>query len=194
MRIPLMLSATLLVAPLLPRPLPLAAQDVWSPAFVEVRPFAGIFRPAGAQRADFKSATMVGAQAAMEVNRHFHAVGTVGFTHGHTKLLAQDLTYIWQYDLGVELNAVRQIGRDWDLRPFAGAGAGGRTYDYRTLAAGTRSCVSGYGTVGAELRRDIVAFRAEARDYLSCFEPPLTGTKRTRNDLGLTVGLAYHLR
>lgn len=171
-----------------------SAQMVSGIAAVEVRPFAGIYLPLGAQRTDFKSATMVGAQAAMELNRHVHAVGSLGFTHGHTKLFARDLTKIWQYDVGVELNAVRQIGRDWDFRPFAGAGGGGRTYEYRPSGVGTRSCYAGYATVGAELQRDAIAFRAEARDYLNCFESPITGAKRTRNDLGLTAGIAYHLR
>ena len=188
MRISLLLGATLLVSRML------SAQDAWRPAAVEVRPFAGIFLPTGAQRADFKSATMIGIQGAMEFNRHVHAVGSVGRTHGHNKLFAKDLTHIWQYDVGAELNLVRQIGVEWDLRPFVGAGGGGRTYEYRSPAVGTRSCYAGYATVGTELQRGLIAFRAEARDYLSCFDSPVTGTKRTRNDLGLTVGVAYHLQ
>ena len=188
MRISLLLGASLLVPRLL------SAQDVWRPAAVEVRPFAGMFLPTGAQRADFKSATMIGIQGAMEFNRHVHAVGSVGRTHGHTKLFAKDGTNIWQYDLGAEFNLIRQIGVERDLRPFVGAGGGGRTYEYRSPGVGTRSCHAGYATVGAELQRELVAFRAEARDYLSCFDSPLTGAKRTRNDLGLTVGVAYHLR
>jgi hypothetical protein len=172
----------------------LPAQDRWRPEAVEVRPFAGVFVPVGAQRADFKSATMMGAQAAMEFNRHFHALGSVGWTHGHNKMFAKDLTHIWQYDLGVELNLVRDVGYGWLFRPFLGTGAGGRTYDYRALTAGTRTCLAGYGTAGAEMQRGTVAFRVEAREYLSCFESPVTNTKNTRNDVGLSFGLAYHLR
>jgi hypothetical protein len=172
----------------------LPAQERWRPPSVEVRPFAGAFIPVGAQRADFKSATMVGAQAAIELNRYFHGLASVGWTHGHNKFFAKDLTHIWQYDLGVELNLVREIGFGWYFRPFIGTGAGGRTYDYRSLTNGTRSCLAGYGTAGGEMQHGVVAFRLEARDYLSCYESPVTGTKRTRNDLGLSVGLAYHLR
>jgi len=188
MRMSLLLGASLLV------PRMLSAQDVWRPAAVEVRPFAGMFLPTGAQRADFTSATIIGIQGAMEFNRHVHAVGSVGRTHGRNKLFAKDGTNIWQYDVGAELNLVRQIRVEWDLRPFVGAGAGGRTYEYRAPGVGTRSCYAGYATAGAELQRELVAFRAEARDYLSCFDSPVTGVKRTRNDLGLTVGVAYHLR
>ena len=172
----------------------LSAQERWRAPSGEVRPFAGVFLPVGALKADFKAATMVGAQAAIEVNRHIHGVASVGWTHGHNRLFTEDVTYIWQYDVGAELNAVSEIGWGWYFRPFLGAGAGGRTYDYRVSDVKTASCTAGYASAGAELQHHIVAFRAEARDYLSCFQSPLTATKRTRNDIGLTVGLAYHLR
>lgn len=189
-----MRSMTLIPAAVLAAAAMLPAQEVWRPSAVEVRPFAGIFLPVGAQRADFKAATMFGGQAAMELSRYMHALGSIGFTHGHNKFYAKDLTHIWQYDLGLEVNLIREIGYKWDFRPFLGAGGGGRTYDYRSLTDGTRSCLAGYGTAGAELQRGVVAFRVEGRDYLSCFESPETGSKRTRNDLGLSVGVAYHLR
>ena len=172
----------------------LSAQERWRGPSGELRPFAGVFLPVGAFKSDFKSATMVGAQAAVEVNRHFHGVASVGWTHGHNKLFVEDVTYIWQYDVGAELNAVREMGWGWYFRPFAGAGAGGRTYDYRGVAAKTTSCTAGYGSAGAEIQRNVLAFRAEARDYLSCFESPISTEKHTRNDIGLTFGIAYHLR
>ena len=172
----------------------LPAQERWRTPSSELRPFAGVFLPVGAQDADFKAATMVGAQAAIEVNRHVHGVASVGWTHGHNRLFTEDVTYIWQYDVGAELNAVSEMGWGWYFRPFVGAGGGGRTYDYRSVDVKTTSCTAAYGSVGAEIQHNIVAFRAEARDYLSCYQSPLTATKRTRNDIGLTVGLAYHFR
>lgn len=172
----------------------LPAQDRWRPDAVEVRPFAGVYVPLGAQRADFQSATLLGAQGAMELNRHFHVVGSVGRTRGHNKIFANDFTPIWQYDLGVELNLVRNVGDGSLFRPFLGTGSGGRTYEYRALTEGTRTCLAGYGAAGAEMQRGLVAFRFEARDYLSCFESPVTGVKRTRNDIGLSVGFAYHIQ
>lgn len=172
----------------------LSAQERWRPTSAEIRPFAGVFLPVGALRSDFKSATMVGAQAAIEANRHIHGVASVGWTHGHNKLFVDDVTHIWQYDLGAEFNAVKQMGWDWYFRPFVGAGAGGRTYDYVATDAKTTTCTAGYGSVGAEVQRNVLAFRAEARNYLSCYESPVSARKHTRNDLGLTVGFAYHLR
>lgn len=185
---------TILIVPALLLASTLTAQEQWRPPTLEVRPFAGVYLPLGAQRSDFKSATMVGGQAAVELNRHVHALATVGWTHGHNKFFTEDVTHIWQYDLGTEFNLVREIGAGWYFRPFLGAGAGGRTYDFRGPSGGTKTCTAGYGTAGAEMQSGLVAFRVEARDYLSCFESPVNGTKRTRNDLGLSVGLAYHLR
>jgi hypothetical protein len=173
---------------------PAFGQEQWRESSAELRPFAGMFLPIGAHRSDFKSATMVGAQGAVEVSRHLHGVASVGWTHGHNRLFTRDLTDIWQYDVGAEFNAVRPMGWGWYLRPFLGTGFGGRAYDYRNDATRASSCVAGYGSVGTEVQHNVLAFRVEARDYLSCFESPVSGTKSTRNDLGLSVGLAYHPR
>jgi hypothetical protein len=189
MRIMSMIPATLLVAAAT-----LPAQEAWRGPTAEVRPFAGVYIPLGAQQSDFKSATMVGGQAAIEFNRNVHALASVGWTHGHNKFFTDDLTHIWQYDVGAEFNLVREMGYGWYLRPFMGLGAGGRTYDYKPADVGTMSCLAGYGAAGGEVQRGAVAFRVEARDYLNCFESPVTGDKQTRNDLGLSFGLAYHLR
>ena len=162
----------------------------------EIRPFVGAYIPAGALRNDFKTATMLGAQAALELSDYMHVVGTVAWTHGHNKFadVADDRTFIWQYDLGVEFNLIQEIGTNWLLRPFIGTGAGGRTYDYQEKVFGTKTCTAGYGALGAELQRGSVAFRLEGRDYLTCFESPMTATKKTRNAFGLAFGLAYHIR
>ena len=61
MRIMSMIPATLLVAAAT-----LPAQEAWRGPTAEVRPFAGVYIPLGAQQSDFKSATMVGGQAAIE--------------------------------------------------------------------------------------------------------------------------------
>jgi hypothetical protein len=172
----------------------LPAQERWREPSAELRPFAGVFLPVGAQKSDFKSATMVGAQGAIELTRYVHGVASVGWTHGHNRFFAEDLTHIWQYDVGAELNAVTEMGWGWYFRPFLGTGVGGRTYNYRDGSAKTTTCAAGYGSLGGEIQHNVVAFRAEARDYISCFESPVSGEKRSRNDLGLTVGLSYHLR
>ena len=173
----------------------LGAQQLPRAPTMELRPFAGVYVPTGAMRRDFGTATTLGAQGALELSRHWHVLGSVGWTHGHNKLaLGSDVTYLWQYDVGVEANLVRALGTHWLLRPFAGVGGGGRTYDYRAAGVSSRTCTAGYGALGTELQRGAMAVRLEGRDYLTCFESPATGRKHTRNDFGVTLGLAYHLR
>lgn len=185
----------LLVVPLLALSVTTAlAQQKWREPLAEVRPFAGVFLPVGASRKDFGSGGVIGAQAAVEANRHLHGVASLGWTLAPNKVFARDRTEIWQYDVGAELNAVQYVGWGWYFRPFIGAGAGGRSYRYRDAAGKTSHCLAGYGSAGTEWQLDVVAFRLEARDYLSCFESPITEQKRTRNNIGLTMGLAYHLR
>lgn len=184
----------IVTAVLLAFPAASGAQERWREPSGELRPFAGVFLPVGAQKENFKSATMFGLQGAIELNRFLHGVANVAWTHGHNRFFAEDLTHIWQYDVGAELNAVSEMGWGWYFRPFAGAGVSGRTYDYRGVAANSMTCAAGYGSVGAELQHSVLAFRAEARDYLSCFQSPIATSKRTRNDFGLTAGIAYHLR
>jgi len=170
------------------------AQERWRGPYDEIRPFAGAFVPLGAERADFRSATMVGVQLAADLTRHFHGVVSLSWTHGHNRMFTKDLTHIWQYDGGLEFNAVRDMGRGWYLHPFVGAGIGGRTYDYADHLAKNTSCIAAYGSVGAEIQRKVITLRAEARDYLSCYESPISTERRSRNDLGLTVGVAFHRR
>ena len=161
----------------------------------EIRPLAGVLIPTGALRDDFKSAETFGGQLAVELTPVVHVVGTVAWTHGHTKLpVLNNRTDVWQYDAGLELNPFGRLGEGWEVRPFVGVGAGGRTNDYKEATLRTTTCLAGYGGIGAELQRGMVAFRMEGRDYLSCQESPLTGVKKTRNDIRLNVGIAFHLR
>lgn len=162
----------------------------------EIRPFAGVYVPAGALRNDFKTATMLGMQVAMELSDHMHVLGSLGWTHGHAKFaaLSDDVAYIWQYDAGVEFNLMAELGNGWLLRPLAGLGAGGRTYDYQAAGVGTNSCLAGYGALGSELQKGAIALRVEGRNYLACVDSPRTGRQHTRNDFGIMFGFAYHLR
>jgi hypothetical protein len=161
----------------------------------EIRSSAGAYVPVGAMRGAFEPATMLGAQLALELSPNFHLVGSGSWTHGHNKLgLGSNRTIIRQYDIGGEANLLRPLGGEWLFRPFVGVGGGWRTYEYRTDNVPLGTCTAGYAALGSEFERGAVALRAEARDYLSCFESPTTGRKTTRNDLGVSFGLAYHLR
>ena len=186
---------TVVVAALFAVASSVGAQEISGGFTPEIRPFVGVYLPTGPMQDQFKSASMAGVQVAFEMNRNFHVLGSVGWTHGHTKLpISRDRTDIWQYDVGVEGNLIQPLGDVWLLRPFAGIGAGGRTYDYLAPGVGSRRCTAGYGSLGTELQRGNVALRLEGRDYLSCFESPVTSQKSTLNDVGISLGLAYHIR
>jgi hypothetical protein len=162
----------------------------------ELRSFVGAYLPTGAHQTDFKSGTMVGLQAAQEISSNLHFLASFGWTHGHNNFAAftDDRTFIWQYDVGVEVNGVTELDNGWLFRPLMGAGLGGRTYEYKNVNVGSNSCAAGYASVGSELQRNVVALRLETRLYANCFESPLTGEKSTRNDLGISFGLVYHIR
>jgi hypothetical protein len=162
----------------------------------EFRTFAGAYIPTGDQSDAFKSAAMVGGQAALELNENFHVLGSLGWTYGHNKFNfgSTDNTYIWQYDVGAELNGLYELANNWTFRPFVGLGAGARTYGYQAKQLENKTCTAGYGALGSEFQLRSIALRLEARDYLSCYESPFTGRKNTRNDVGISAGLAFHIR
>jgi hypothetical protein len=160
---------------------------------LEFRPYVGAYVPLTSHRYAFKDAPTVGAQVAFEMGDFLHAVGAFGWARPQTKIgLSRNEVMLYQYDVGAEGNLLYEMG-DWLWRPFMGVGGGGRTYDYQGSVA-SRTCTAGYGALGTEFQRSVVAFRVEARDYLSCFESPMTGTKKTRNDATFTFGIAYHVR
>jgi hypothetical protein len=76
--------------------------------------------------------------------------------------------------------------------PFAGVGAGARSYNYRNLDVDATHNVAGYGTVGGELGMGRVGLRLEVRDYVTGFKPLVGGgTADTRNDVVILVGLRF---
>ena len=163
---------------------------------LEVRPVVGAFVPLGDHRDEFRNATMLGAQGALELNEFFHLVANVSWTHGHTRGAAfrTDLTHIWQYDAGMEVGRMLEATDMVAMRPFVGLGGGGRTYDYRDAGAGAATCTAGYGSLGTEFQRDMMALRLEGRGYATCYESRITARQETRYDAALLLGVTYHFR
>ncbi len=173
----------------------IGAQQTETDLAMEVRPLVGVLIATGDRRKEFKDATTAGVEGAYERSSRFHLVVSVAWTHGHAKFgsLNNDLTHVWHYDAGFEVNALRHVDSTWLFRPFVGAGLGLRSYEYTATGMGSSMCNSGYGTAGAELQRHRIALRFEGRDYLSCFQSPITAEKRTVNDIRLSFGIAIHL-
>lgn len=162
----------------------------------EIRPFMGMYIPTGDQRDLFDNAAMFGVQAALELRPSFHLLGTLGWVPGQAKYaVANDNVQIFQYDVGFELDMVRELGGSWLFKPFLGLGGGARTYVYEDDDLKNQTCAAGYGALGAELQLGRAAIRLEGRDNVFCFRSALPGIKsKTQNDVGLSLGLAYHFR
>lgn len=165
-------------------------------AKAEIRPFMGASIPTGTQRDLFNDAPIFGLQGAVELKPSFHLVGTFGWVPGQNEyVLTRDKVNIFQYDVGVELSLVRPLGQRWLFRPYLGIGGGARTYAYEADQLGDKTCAAGYGALGTEFQLGRTALRVEGRDDVFCFKSPIAGKdSKTRNDVRLTAGVAYHFR
>jgi hypothetical protein len=189
-----MKKSVVLAAALLAGATALAAQT--SPIRPEIRPFVGAIIPTGDQRDLFMDAPMVGVSAAIELKPSLHVLGTFAWVPGQDKYaVAQNNVNIFQYNVGIELGFVKPLGGSWELRPFAGLGFGGRTFAFQALGLEDKTCSAGYGALGTEFQIARTALRLEARNNIFCYRSPVPGvSSETRNDIGLSLGVAYHLR
>lgn len=185
--------AGLIVTALAAIPQVRAQQSTTVGAF-ELRPMVGAFVPTGGMRNDFRDGVLVGAQGGFEFTEKVHLIlgGFWSPNTTHFRTLSSRDADIWQFDAGAEFNLIKPMGRAWFFRPFAGAGAGIRTYDFK--GAGGNTCTAGYAALGAEAQRFEGAFRLEMRDNVTCFESPTTGMRTTRNDIGISFGFVYHVK
>ena len=172
----------------------LAAQEQEPLAF-EVRPFIGASIPTGEQRNYVRDAPLIGAQAAVQVRRSFHLVGTFAWIPADSRYeVANSNVSVLRYDVGAEVSLAEPIGA-WELEPFVGFGGGGRSYLYRDMSLEDESCYAGYGALGTQMRVGGTVARAQLRDDVYCFNSPIPGVKsETRNELDLSLGLTFHFR
>jgi hypothetical protein len=157
----------------------------------EIRPYAGAFIPTGQQRDFLKDAVIVGGQASYRIVPQLALTGTLGWSPSKDRVTPGDQTLdVWQYDLGAELRAPSWLASGaWDFTPFAGLGAGARTYNYRDLDVNSKTNFAGFGTLGGELGFGRIGLRVEGRDYVSQFKPFTGGDSKTRNDVTVAAGL-----
>jgi len=163
----------------------------------EIRPYAGVYLPTGAQRADIEGASVGGLQMSLGVVPRFAMTLTLGVAQSNDRIGATDRHVdIIQYDVGGEWRRPvwYRDGR-YELAPFIGAGFGTRTYLYAARGDTVTTSTDGYATIGAELGVGLIGVRVEARDYVSRFASlATTGTgPTTRNDVTVSVGIAIRL-
>jgi hypothetical protein len=197
---PRIIQATLVVVTALSLTAARLAAQVPGSAIV-FRPVVGAFLPTGTQRDMLKSAVLVGGQLGVEISQNFAVTGSFGWAPSKDRTLVSIATTpldqtldVFQYDLGLEARLPITAGL-FEATPYAGAGAGGRSYNYRTLTAPSQTNVSGYGALGLDIvpLGSGIGLRLEARDNISKFtglQGELTkGTRR--NDVAITTGLTW---
>jgi hypothetical protein len=147
--------------------------------------------PTGAQRDVVKRGNVTAAQLSYAVRPALALTATFGWARSRDVASVDEPKLdIFMYDLGTELRAP-QLGEGVvTFQPFAGVGAGARSYNYRSLAVDATHNVAGYGSAGGELGVGPVGLRVEVRDYVTRFRPlDGAGAVNTRNDLVVMAGL-----
>jgi hypothetical protein len=158
-----------------------------------VRPNVGAFVPTGDQKDVLDNAVLVGLQASYDLTPSFALVGSFGWAPTKDLTLAHEKVDLFQYDLGIEGRLRNLTPSSWlSTRPYAAIGAGGRTYNYRDLAADAQTNFLGYGALGVNLAQTNgpIGLRLEARDNVTAFKG-LRGElaeRKARNDLQFSAG------
>jgi len=153
---------------------------------------SGTMVPTGTQRDAIKRGNISAVQLTFVGRPSFGFTSTFGWARSRDIATAGNPKLdVFTYDIGAEVRAPRWLdGKGMTFSPFAGAGAGGRSYNYRKLDVDATHNLGAYATVGGELGVRRARVRLEVRDYATGFKP-LTGqgTTRTGNDVVVMAGL-----
>jgi hypothetical protein len=176
----------------------LAAQQPDSqPQRWELRVASGAFVPTGNQRSSLKRAELTAAQLSWLVRPSLAITGTFGWARSRD-LASIDTPKldVFTSDVGIEARPARWFANHAvTFSPFAGVGAGARSYNYRKLDVDATHNVAGYATAGGELGIGRVGMRLEVRDYATGFRPLIgAGKSDRRNDVVIMGALRFNRR
>lgn len=166
---------------------PAPRQSAWQLRFT-----SGALVPTGNQRNVLKDAQMSGVQLSWLVLPSVAVTGQLGWARSRDLGASnRPKLDVFTSDMGFEARpGTWFLGQAVSLSPFAGIGAGMRSYNYRQLDVNATNNLAGYGAVGGELGVGRVGLRLEARDYASGFKPLVgAGKSETRNDVVITAAL-----
>ncbi len=158
---------------------------------------SGNIVPTGAEGDVIKRSNLTVAQLSYVVRPPIAITASVGWARSRDIATVGDPRLdVFTYDIGTEFRAPGWLtGHDLRFMPFAGAGAGARSYNYRNLEIDARHNVSGYVAAGGELGFKKVGVRLEVRDYVSGFKPLAGGgAAATGNDIVMMLGLRFGAR
>jgi hypothetical protein len=160
----------------------------------ELRLTGGAFVPVGGQRNFLDDADLTAAQLSWVVRPSLAITGSFGWARSRD-LVSVDRPKldVFTSDLGVEARPTEWFSnRKVTFSPFAGFGAGMRSYNYRKLDVDATNNFAGYATFGGEIGVGRVGMRLEVRDYATGFKPLVgAGKSDARNDLVMMVGLRF---
>ena len=157
----------------------------------------GAVVPTAAQRDAIKRGNLAAAQLSYVVRPTLAITATLGWARSRDIASVGDPKLdVFTYDLGAEVRAPQWIaGHAVTFSPFAGVGAGARSYNYRSLDVDATHNVAGYLSAGGEFGIRRVRLRLEVRDYVTGFKPLVgDGTAAARNDIVVMTGLRFARR
>jgi hypothetical protein len=161
----------------------------------ELRFTSGALVPTGNQRNFLKDANVSAAQLSWVVRPSLAITGTFGWARSRDIASVDSPKLdVFTSDLGIEARPAQWFAsRAVTFSPFAGFGAGARSYNYRNLNVDATNNLAGYGTIGGELGMGRVGLRLEARDYMTGFKPLVgAGKSDRRNDVVMMVGVRFN--
>jgi hypothetical protein len=172
-----------------------AGQAPASQRTVELRVTSGAFVPTGDARAALSNAQVTAAQVAWVVRPSLAVTGTFGWAKSRDRgLVNTPKLDVFTSDVGVEARPTLWFAkRAVSLSPFAGVGAGVRSYNYRKLDVDATNSVAGYASAGGELGIGRMGLRLEVRDYATSFKPLVgAGRSEMRNDIVMMAGIRFN--
>ena len=158
---------------------------------------SGTLVPTGSRRDVIKRGDVSAAQLTFVARPSLALTSTIGWARSRDVSIGDTPKLdVFTYDVGAELRAPRwNINESVSISSFVGAGAGGRSYNYRKLDVDATHNVAGYATVGTDVGVHGVHVRLEARDYLTGFKPLSgVGAGRSGNDVVVMAGLRFGSR
>ncbi|MBL0939427.1 MAG: hypothetical protein IBJ03_11055 [Gemmatimonadaceae bacterium] len=173
------------------------AQETATPTRWGVRFTSGAFLPTGDARALLRNGEVSGLQISRTLSPALALTGSFGWARsralGATEAPRLD---VFTSDVGLEYRRpARAIAGSVTLAPFAGTGAGMRSYNFRSRTVDATNNLAGYFGAGGEIGMGRFGVRLEARDYIAGFKPLETrGRSVLRNDVMITAALRFDFR
>lgn len=157
---------------------------------------SGTVVPAAADRGAITRGHLTAIQVSYRARPNLAVTSTAGWIRSRDlSAVGSSKLDVFTYDLGAEVRAAG-IGarRSVSVRPFAGAGVGARTYNYRSPAMDATHDPGAYVAAGGEIGIHGVRLRLEVRDYITGFTLNGRGPSTTRNDVVVMAGVRFTRR